>query len=186
MAKLTVYDRTGNEVGTYEIDPTDLAPRINKQLLHDAVVMYQANLRQGTFARPRAARRWPARPRRCIARRARATPGPARGAAVFVVAADTSSPSSRAIGLSPAAQGPAIGHADGRWRRRLRDDQVTVIDDLTFAAPEDHATWPRILKALKCDGAKTVLVATAGLRRRTFTRSTRNIDGVTRVAGGGA
>ena len=48
MVSLSVYDRTGAEVGTYEIDPTELAPRISKQLLHDAVVMYQANLRQGS------------------------------------------------------------------------------------------------------------------------------------------
>ena len=48
MATLPIYDRTGNEVGKYEIDPSELAPRINKQLLHDAVVMYQTNLRLGT------------------------------------------------------------------------------------------------------------------------------------------
>ena len=48
MASLTVYDRTGKEVGQYQIDPQDLAPRINRQLLHDAVVMYQANQRQGS------------------------------------------------------------------------------------------------------------------------------------------
>lgn len=48
MASLTVYDRAGNSVGTYEIEHTDIAPKINKQLLHDVVVMYQANLRQGT------------------------------------------------------------------------------------------------------------------------------------------
>lgn len=35
-------------MGQYEIDPHDIAPTINKQLLHDVVVMYQANLRQGT------------------------------------------------------------------------------------------------------------------------------------------
>jgi hypothetical protein len=39
MAKLTIYDLKGADVGSYEIEPTDLAPRINKQLLHDAVVM---------------------------------------------------------------------------------------------------------------------------------------------------
>jgi large subunit ribosomal protein L4 len=50
MPKLTVYDAKGASVGSVEIEPTDLAPRINKQLLHDAVVMYEANLRQGTFA----------------------------------------------------------------------------------------------------------------------------------------
>ncbi len=48
MATLPVYDIAGTEVGSYEIDPTQVAPHINKQLLHDAVVMYQANLRQGS------------------------------------------------------------------------------------------------------------------------------------------
>ena len=48
MASLTVYDRQGKEVGKYDIEPTDLAPQVNKQLLHDVVVMYQANQRQGT------------------------------------------------------------------------------------------------------------------------------------------
>lgn len=47
--KLAVYDVAGKEVSSYEIDPAELAPTINRQLLHDAVVMYQANLRQGTF-----------------------------------------------------------------------------------------------------------------------------------------
>ena len=48
MASLKVFARTGKEVGKYEIDHTEIAPRISKQLLHDAVVMYQANLRQGS------------------------------------------------------------------------------------------------------------------------------------------
>ena len=48
MPKLTIYDRKGKKVGTYNVEPTDFAPRINKQLLHDAVVMYQANMRQGS------------------------------------------------------------------------------------------------------------------------------------------
>ena len=48
MVSLPIYDRTGAEVGKYEIDPAELAPRISKQLLHDVVVMYQANQRLGT------------------------------------------------------------------------------------------------------------------------------------------
>ncbi|MCH5372676.1 MAG: 50S ribosomal protein L4 [Planctomycetes bacterium] len=48
MTTLPIYDRTGAEVGTYEIDPADIAPRVSKQLLHDVVVMYQSNRRQGT------------------------------------------------------------------------------------------------------------------------------------------
>ena len=48
MASLPVYDSAGKEVGKYEIDPKDIAPSINKQLLHDVVVMYQASARQGS------------------------------------------------------------------------------------------------------------------------------------------
>ncbi len=48
MASLPVYDKTGKEVGKYELAPTELASSVNKQLLHDVVVMYQANRRQGS------------------------------------------------------------------------------------------------------------------------------------------
>ena len=49
MASLPVYNLSGKEVGKYEIDPASIAEKINKQLLHDVVVMYQANARQGSF-----------------------------------------------------------------------------------------------------------------------------------------
>ena len=48
MANLNILDKTGAKVGDFEIDLDALAPKISKQLLHDAVVMYQANLRQGS------------------------------------------------------------------------------------------------------------------------------------------
>lgn len=49
MANLPIYDKTGAQVGDFEVDIEAIAPKgINKQLLHDAVVMYQANLRQGS------------------------------------------------------------------------------------------------------------------------------------------
>jgi large subunit ribosomal protein L4 len=48
MPKLNILDRKGKKVGTYNVEPTDFAVRINKQLLHDAVVMYEANIRQGS------------------------------------------------------------------------------------------------------------------------------------------
>jgi len=46
---LAVYDISGKKVGSYDIDPAELAPSVSKQLLHDAVIMYQANERQGTM-----------------------------------------------------------------------------------------------------------------------------------------
>ena len=48
MITLPVYNSSGAEVGTVDVDPSTIAPKINKQLLHDAVVMYLANQRQGT------------------------------------------------------------------------------------------------------------------------------------------
>lgn len=48
MISAPIQDMTGKTVGTYEFDPADLAPGINKQLLHDAVVMYESNRRVGT------------------------------------------------------------------------------------------------------------------------------------------
>ena len=49
MANLPIYDKTGAQVGELEVNGDAIAPKgINKQLLHDAVVMYQANLRQGS------------------------------------------------------------------------------------------------------------------------------------------
>ena len=48
MTNLPIYDKTGAQVGEYPIDLEAMAPKVSKQLLHDAVVMYQANLRQGS------------------------------------------------------------------------------------------------------------------------------------------
>ena len=43
-----VVDRSGADRGTVEIDPADFGGKINRQLLHDVVLMYLANQRAGT------------------------------------------------------------------------------------------------------------------------------------------
>src|SRR6476646_2571823 len=40
----------GQSVGTVEVDPAELGGKINKQLLHDVVLMYLANQRAGTHS----------------------------------------------------------------------------------------------------------------------------------------
>src|SRR4051794_5889536 len=40
----------GQSVGTVEIDPAEFGGKINKQLLHDVVLMYLANQRAGTHS----------------------------------------------------------------------------------------------------------------------------------------
>src|SRR5436309_9641998 len=49
MVTLNVYNRTGDSVGTVEIDPAEFGGKINKQLLHDVVWMFEANQRAGTL-----------------------------------------------------------------------------------------------------------------------------------------
>src|ERR1700733_13256489 len=45
---VAVRDKTGQSVGSVNFDAEELAPGINKQLLHDVVVMYETNRRVGT------------------------------------------------------------------------------------------------------------------------------------------
>ncbi len=47
---LEVLNSQGQAVGTLEVDPAELGGKINKQLLHDVVLMYQANRRAGTHS----------------------------------------------------------------------------------------------------------------------------------------
>src|SRR3989442_8602707 len=50
MVTLTVYNRQGESVGTVEVDPAEFGGKINKQLLHDVVLMFLANQRAGTHS----------------------------------------------------------------------------------------------------------------------------------------
>ena len=47
---LPVMNADGQSVGTVEIDPAEFGGKINKQLLHDVVLMYLANQRAGTHS----------------------------------------------------------------------------------------------------------------------------------------
>ena len=49
MISVPIRDVSGGEAGSYEFDPADLVSgEINRQLLHDAVVMYEAGSRVGS------------------------------------------------------------------------------------------------------------------------------------------
>jgi large subunit ribosomal protein L4 len=47
---LNVFNGQGQTVGTVQVDPEEFGGKINKQLLHDVVVMYLANQRAGTHS----------------------------------------------------------------------------------------------------------------------------------------
>src|ERR687884_513146 len=50
MLSLDVYNRQGETVGKVEIDPAEFGGKVNKELLHEVVLMYLANQRAGTHS----------------------------------------------------------------------------------------------------------------------------------------
>src|ERR671922_586163 len=53
MLTLNVYNSSGSQVGTVDVDPEEFGGKINQQLLHDVVVQYLANQRAGTHSTKR-------------------------------------------------------------------------------------------------------------------------------------
>jgi large subunit ribosomal protein L4 len=174
MASLPVYDRTGKEVGTYEIEWTDIAPRINKQLLHDVVVMYHANRRQGshkTKARSEVAGNRQKMYRQKGTGRARAGSRRAaqrRGGGHV----KHKQPTDYGYRLPKKAVRAATRMAIAS---KLKDSQIKVIDGLAFDAPKTR-DMAAILKALGL-GETTTLVAIEKHDHNVY-MSTRNIPRV--------
>jgi large subunit ribosomal protein L4 len=156
MASLPVYDSSGAKVGTYDVDPSLVATRISKQLLHDAVVMYQTNLRQGsakTKSRAEVQGSTAKMYRQKGTGRARA--GSRRsgirvgGGHIFA-----KRPRDWSYRLPKKALRMATRMAVAS---RVVDDEITLIDKLDFEQPKT-GKMAAMLKALKIDG-QSLLVA---------------------------
>jgi large subunit ribosomal protein L4 len=171
MATLTIFDRSGGEVGKYDIDPAQLAPRISKQLLHDAVVMYQANRRQGSHKT-----------------KSRAEVSGSTKKMYRQKGTGNARAGSRRSGVRRGGGHiKAIKNRDYSYRlprkalrsatrmaiaSRLRDEAVVVIDELSFEAPRTKE-MAGVLNALGLSETST-LVTTAELDRNVY-KSARNI-----------
>lgn len=175
MTELNVYDRSGKTVGKYTIDLAKLAPQINKQLLHDAAVMYQANLRSGSsktkdrgevsgstgkLYRQKGTGNARAGSRRSGVRRG--------GGHIHALR-----PRKYAYRLPRKALQLATRMAIAS---KIRDDEVVVVDELVFEEPQT-SEMASILAALGLDGAST-LVATEEHDLNVY-KSARNISRVT-------
>jgi large subunit ribosomal protein L4 len=177
MATLPIYDRSGAEVGKYEIDPAQLAPRISKQLLHDAVVMYQTNLRQGsakTKTRSEVSGSSKKMYRQKGTGNARAgsrRSGVRRGGGHI----HARQPRDWSYRLPRKALQVATRMAVAA---RIADDEVTLIDKLTFDQPKTR-DMAAVLKALKLSDT-SLLVAVPGYDVNVY-KSIRNLAGVSVV-----
>jgi large subunit ribosomal protein L4 len=175
MTSLPVYDRDGNEVGSYEIDLAQLAPKINKQLLHDVVVMYQANLRQGS-AKTKSRAEVAATTRKLYrqkgtgnARAGHRRSGIRRGGGhIFALR-----PRDYSYRLPKKAVQAATRMAIAS---KIDSGDVVVVDELSFDEPRTKEMY-EVMKALKLAGTST-LVATASHDVNVY-KSARNIQKVT-------
>jgi large subunit ribosomal protein L4 len=175
MANLPIYNKSGKEVGHYEIDPEAIAPKISQQLLHDVVVMYQANGRQGTHrtkdrsdvagTTKKMYRQKGTGNARAGSRRAPQRRG---GYHVFALR-----PRDYGYRLPRKAVQAATRMAIAR---KLQSEDIVVIDELAFEKPATKEL-AGILKALDLAGTST-LVTTAALDQNVY-KSARNIDKVT-------
>ena len=174
MAKLPVYEKTGKKVGNYDVDPADFAATINKQLLHDVVVMYQASARQGTHKTKTRAevkgttkklyRQKGTGNSRAGSRRANIRRGGGHGHAI------------RQRDYSYRLPRKAVRMATRMaMAGKIQDEQVCVLDGFTFDEPKTKEV-AGLLKALDLRGKKA-LIATAGHEPMVY-KSARNIDGV--------
>ena len=175
MATLPIFDESGSEVGQYEIDTAQIADRVNKQLLHDAVVMYQANQRQGSHCaktRGEVAGTTKKMYRQKGTGNARAgskRTNVRRGGGV----ARTIKPRDYSYRLNRKAVRLATRMA---IRSKIDDGEVVVVDQLAFEEPKT-SRMAGVLKALGLSGV-TTLVATAGTDGVVY-KSGRNLAGVT-------
>jgi large subunit ribosomal protein L4 len=175
MVSLPVYDLAGNKVGSYEIDPDTIAPKVNKQLLHDAVVMYLANARQGSNKTKRR--------------------GEVSGSTKKMYKQKGTGNARMGAKRTPVRRGG--GHANSRQPRsyyyrlprkavqgatrmalaaKISAGSVVVIDQLAMDAPKTKSL-AAAFKALGLEGVSKTL-ATAAVDRNVYL-SGRNIQGLT-------
>src|SRR5437588_6059349 len=156
---LNVFNVEGQAVGTVQVDPAELGGAVNKQLLHDVVLMHLANQRAGTHStlrrgevagstkklfRQKGTGNARVGPRRTNKRKGGGT---AKGP----------KPRDYEYHLPEKAVRAATWLA---LLRKFRNQEAVVIDDLTVADIKTKQV-SGILKALKLQGT-TCLVGTAG------------------------
>jgi large subunit ribosomal protein L4 len=175
MPSLPIYNRDGEEVGRYDIEPDQVAPRINKQLMHDAVVMYQANSRQGsvrTRSRSEVSGTTQKMYRQKGTGHARAgskRSGVRRGGGHIFARRPRDYSYRMPRKAIQAATRMAIAS-------KIQDEQLVVIDELKFDEPKT-SEMAKILKALEINELST-LVTTEAHDPNVY-KSARNIPKVT-------
>ena len=174
MVTLPVFNRAGTQVDSMEVDPAEFGGRVNRQLLHDVIVMYQANRRQGT-----------------VRTKSRADVA-GSGKKMY----RQKGTGNARMGMKRTGKRVGGGHTHAKRPRdfsyampkkmvraatrmallsKLLDNETTVVNELSFAEPRTR-DMAAVLKALKLDG-ESCLIAPARHDTNLW-KSARNIDRV--------
>ena len=173
MPKVPVFNIEGEAVGERELKDSVFGVPVNEGLLHEVVVMYQANQRVGTASTKRRGEvrgggRKPWRQKGTGRARHGSIRSPLwRGGGI------TFGPKPRDYGyrLPKKAVRKALKCA---LSAKVRDQEMVIVEGLAFDRPRTKE-MARILNNLKRTGK--ALIVTAGLDENVY-KSTRNIPGV--------
>ena len=171
---IQVMNRRGESVGTVSVDPADFGGKINKQLLHDCVVMYQANQRAGTHSTLRrsevagSTKKLFKQKGTGNARVGNKRTNKRRGGGT------AKGPKPRDYSYSLPKQALRIATRMAILSK-FADNEVTLVDDFGLAAPKSKE-MAGVLKALKLEGVSCLI----GTEKNdpTVYKSGRNIRGI--------
>ena len=174
MLTLNVYNTNGDTVGTVDLDPAEFGGEVNKQLLHDVVLMYLANRRAGTHSTLRrgevagSTRKLFRQKGTGNARVGTRRTNKRRGGGT----AKGPKPRDYEYHLPKRAVRAATRMA---LLSKFQDGEAIILDELTLPQPKTRA-MAAVLKALKLDDT-TVLIGLPDYDE-TIHRAARNIAGV--------
>lgn len=179
MPKVALYNTSGEQVGEIELNDSVFGVPVHQSVLHDAVVAYQANQRQGTHDTKTRGEisgggRKPWRQKGTGRARHGSTRSPIwRGGGVVF----GPHPRDYSIKLPKKVRRLAMKSA---LSSKVESGSIVVLDDLRIDQPKTK-DMVRILENLRVD--KKALVVTAG-RDENVIKSARNIDGVKPTSAG--
>ncbi|MBI4565131.1 MAG: 50S ribosomal protein L4 [Planctomycetes bacterium] len=174
MADLPLYDREGKRLGTVNIDESVFGDKVRKRLLHQVVVIYEANKRQGTASTKTRGevegstrKPWPQKHTGLARAGTVRSPIWRHGGVVF-----GPRPRDYRLGLTAKMRRAAL---DSALLGKIRDQEVCVIEALGLPRPKTKH-MASLLAAMELDRRVLIGVRSADPN---VTLSVRNLPGVT-------
>ena len=172
MAKVALYNMEGTKTGDMEVSDAIFAAEVNKSVLHQVVVNYLANQRQGTQStktrtevRGGGIKPWRQKGTGRARQGSIRAPQWIKGGVVFAP-----KPRDYRMSIPKSMRRVAMLSA---LTSKVQNDEMVVLDSLTLEAPKTK----EVVKMLNAFNAKKTLIITAEANETVY-KSARNIEGV--------